>query len=273
MLLEDMASLYEFSEKNRTYTRLWQFPSTKFLSSPITIFPDYFAENVKQSFYHASKAGVPLHLPSIAYALCERRQNNIGKMASRVRRGRWERDKRTKEKKNRENSRTSVQRSRVFALALQCGGRTSCDACVVHTRRLRCVRACVRACMNARAGISDAYKCAPSVSRPRCFHTIRPYQRRARTPLVRIMRVSPSSPLLPLRAPVTSSCAYWHRRPPGAHCVLVISALPSLSFTPRITRFSSFACTRAVLSFSIYYVSLSLVISTDYPFPLPCCCI
>lgn len=27
--------------------------------------------------------------------------------------------------------------------------------------------ACVRACMNARSSISDAYKCAPSVSRPR----------------------------------------------------------------------------------------------------------
>jgi len=44
-----------------------------------------------------------------------------------------------------------------------------------------CVRACVRACMNARSSISGAYERAPSVSRPRCFHTIRPYQRRART--------------------------------------------------------------------------------------------
>lgn len=35
------------------------------------------------------------------------------------------------------------------------------------TRVCTCRSRCVRACMNARSSISDAYKCAPSVSRPR----------------------------------------------------------------------------------------------------------
>jgi len=46
--------------------------------------------------------------------------------------------------------------------AWECG--ESCNACV-HVDRA----ACVRACMNARSSISDAYKCASSVSRPRAF--------------------------------------------------------------------------------------------------------
>jgi len=63
--------------------------------------------------------------------------------------------------------------------AWECG--ESCNACVHMPIALRCVRAC----MNARSSISDAYKCAPSVKVGHgCFHTIRPYQRRARTPLV-----------------------------------------------------------------------------------------
>ena len=56
----------------------------------------------------------------------------------------------------------------------------------------------LRVCVHGRVNVRDAYNHAPTISRPRCFHTIRPYQNvRIRLCLYRVFLRRPSLPLLP----------------------------------------------------------------------------
>jgi len=158
-------------------------------------------------------------------------------------------------RKNRENSRLRTRvrdrsGTRVFSPSRMSARRVRGNACMhmpiapLHA----CVRACVRACMNARSSISGAYERAPSVSRPRCFHTIRPYQRRARTAFGSYRACLPSRPVPPHLPP---------RETPG--CLLTIP--PAL--------FLWLALSRARLR-SREILRLSPPPLADYPFAVCC---